>query len=717
VEGRGTGSIPHIGSGKMNILVTGGLGFIGSNFIRYMLSSHKDVRVTNVDNLSYGSNPANLKDQESDKRYRLVKGDVTDAELMGVLVKDADAIVSFASETHVDRSISNPWPFFKSNVQGVLTILEAVRRCGKDVRVIHVSCYDEKTRALTLEGFKRFDQLKEGDKVLSLNPKTGEIEVKAIEKVIIQHYRGKMVHFKNRRIDLLVTPNHRMFILNARKKLVVEPAEKSSKRSFFYMPEGYWTGRNDEHIEVKGHGSVKTSDLMYILGIYIGDGFTAYQEKEIETKSGLTREKWLRIARNKDTGQFMKIEKETDYKSNSHSYRIFFDIPKSDKCCKKVEEALSNLGIKYHWHKGKAGEHIYFSSKAFFELFSQCGKGAHEKHIPRWALEYSPKYLKHLFQGLIDSDGSYNGGGWVFHTVSPKLVADFCELCVKLGLKPTIVPKKHRVSFIEGRKVEGEVYCISVSKTTKSISRKRVAQVDYDGIVWCVKVEDNRNLIVERNGKIDFCGNTDEVYGDIVEGSFNEDDRLKPSSPYAASKAAADMLCVAYHRTYGVDVIVTRCTNNFGPYQFPEKLIPKTIVRASLNLKVPVYGSGKNVRDWIFVLDHCEAVDRVLDCGRSGEIYNISSGNELTNLQVVERVLELMGKSRDLIEFVEDRPGHDVRYSLNSQKIRSQLGWRPKHSFDEALKYTIVWYMENEWWWKPLADERTLHPTPWTLRW
>jgi dTDP-glucose 4,6-dehydratase len=210
---------------------------------------------------------------------------------------------------------------------------------------------------------------------------------------------------------------------------------------------------------------------------------------------------------------------------------------------------------------------------------------------------------------------------------------------------------------------------------------------------------------------------TDEVYSDIPIGSYKEEDRLKPSNPYSASKAAADMFCQAYHRTYNLDIIITRCTNNFGPYQFPEKLIPKTIIRASLGMKVPIYGSGRNVRDWIYVLDHCEALDLILREGGSGETYNISAGNELDNLTLVKKILEVMGKDKDLIEFVEDRPGHDIRYSLDSSKIRKELLWEPKHSLEDALKKTVEWYLANESWWKTLADENVLHLTPWKLRW
>jgi len=209
---------------------------------------------------------------------------------------------------------------------------------------------------------------------------------------------------------------------------------------------------------------------------------------------------------------------------------------------------------------------------------------------------------------------------------------------------------------------------------------------------------------------------TDEVYGDILEGSFEEKDALKPSNPYSASKAAADVLVLAYSRTYGLDVAITRCTNNYGPYQLPEKLVPKTIIRALKGLKVPIYGSGENVRDWVYVQDHCEAIDLVLNRGETGEIYNISSGNELTNIEIVRRILQLTGKDEDLMTLVEDRPGHDVRYSLDSSKIRSKLGWKPRFSLEEALRLTVDWYMASEWWWKPLATEEILRPTAWKSR-
>ncbi|MGA2767325.1 MAG: dTDP-glucose 4,6-dehydratase [Candidatus Bathyarchaeia archaeon] len=206
---------------------------------------------------------------------------------------------------------------------------------------------------------------------------------------------------------------------------------------------------------------------------------------------------------------------------------------------------------------------------------------------------------------------------------------------------------------------------------------------------------------------------TDEVYGETAEDPFTEDDPPRPSNPYSASKAAADMLVNAYFKTYKLNAAITRCTNNYGPYQFPEKLIPKTIIRALKNLKIPLYGTGKNIRDWIYVLDHCEAVHLVLTKGQAGRIYNIAAGNETSNIEIVKKILKQLGKHQDLIAFVEDRPGHDARYSLDSSRIRSELGWKPKHSFEKALKDTVDWYIHNESWWKQLATEQVLSPTPW----
>jgi len=196
---------------------------------------------------------------------------------------------------------------------------------------------------------------------------------------------------------------------------------------------------------------------------------------------------------------------------------------------------------------------------------------------------------------------------------------------------------------------------------------------------------------------------TDEVYGSRAKGSFRETDLLNPSSPYSASKAAADLLANAYNVTYGLEVTVTRSTNNYGPNQHPEKLIPRLITNALHGKLLPIYGSGKNVRDWIFVEDNCQAIQFVLEKGEKGQIYNIAGGNERKNIEIATEILRNLSLPETMIEYVEDRPGHDFRYSLNCEKIH-RLGWRPRVPFEEGLQKTIDWYRSNEWWWRRLVD-------------
>lgn len=198
---------------------------------------------------------------------------------------------------------------------------------------------------------------------------------------------------------------------------------------------------------------------------------------------------------------------------------------------------------------------------------------------------------------------------------------------------------------------------------------------------------------------------TDEVYGSLgPEGKFTESSPLDPSSPYSASKASADLLALAAFKTFGQDVLITRCSNNYGPYQYPEKLIPLMISQALADKKLPVYGDGLNVRDWIHVEDHCRAVLSVLLKGRPGEVYNIGADGELANITVVESILETLGKSRDLIAYVTDRLGHDRRYAIDSSKIRTELGWTPRYQPQEGIRQTIQWYLEHKAWWERILQ-------------
>ena len=201
---------------------------------------------------------------------------------------------------------------------------------------------------------------------------------------------------------------------------------------------------------------------------------------------------------------------------------------------------------------------------------------------------------------------------------------------------------------------------------------------------------------------------TDEVYGDLPldrpDLFFTEETPIHTSSPYSSSKAGADLLVQAYHRTYGLPVTISRCSNNYGPYHFPEKLIPLMISRALADEALPVYGTGENVRDWLHVSDHCEAIDLIIHNGRVGEVYNVGGHNERTNLEVVKTILKALNKPESLIKFVTDRPGHDRRYAIDPTKLETELGWKPKYNFDTGIQQTIQWYLDNEDWWKHILS-------------
>lgn len=216
-----------------------------------------------------------------------------------------------------------------------------------------------------------------------------------------------------------------------------------------------------------------------------------------------------------------------------------------------------------------------------------------------------------------------------------------------------------------------------------------------------VLLEASRRFEVEKFLQI----STDEVYGSLgSEGLFTETTPISPNSPYSSSKAAADLMVQAFHHTYGSPIVITRCSNNYGPLQFPEKLIPLMIINALNNKKLPVYGDGLNVRDWIYVIDHNKAAELVFEKGKVGEVYNIGASREMTNIEIVKLILKKLGKSEDLIEYVKDRPGHDRRYAIDSSKIQNELGWKPSFEFEQAMDYTIEWYLKNKSWWERIIS-------------
>jgi dTDP-glucose 4,6-dehydratase len=274
------------------------------------------------------------------------------------------------------------------------------------------------------------------------------------------------------------------------------------------------------------------------------------------------------------------------------------------------------------------------------------------------------------------------------------------------------ISKNKNYKFVKGDIADPEMVESLVKKTDIIINFAAESHVDRsildpDGFVR-TNVFGTHTLLksAQENGIGLFIQiSTDEVYGSIDKGLFTEDDPMKPNSPYSATKASADLLARSYFITYKLPIIITRSSNNFGPYQYPEKVIPLFITNLLSGKKVPLYADGMNVRDWLFVTDNCEGIDAVMHKGKPGEIYNIGGDNEVTNLELTHSLLSLTGRDESFIEYVKDRPGHDKRYALDITKIKG-LGWKPRHDFGSALKLTVDWYKKNGAWWKPLIKCR-----------
>ena len=259
------------------------------------------------------------------------------------------------------------------------------------------------------------------------------------------------------------------------------------------------------------------------------------------------------------------------------------------------------------------------------------------------------------------------------------------DICDKEAVKKTMAGCDYVVNFAAESHVDRSI-----------ASPEDFVRTDVLGVFTLL--EEARRINIKKLIQI----STDEVYGSTASGSFSEADALDPSSPYSASKAGGELLARSYVRTYGLDVVVTRSSNNYGPFQYPEKLIPVLIIKALRDQPLPIYGKGTNVRDWLHVEDNCWAIDLVMRKSKPGEIINIGSGNEVPNIEVAKLVLKHMNKPESLIKYVQDRPGHDFRYSLNWDRIR-KLGWKPRMKFEDGLRRTVDWYLANSTWWKPLV--------------
>ncbi|WP_456417443.1 GDP-mannose 4,6-dehydratase [Methanocaldococcus sp.] len=837
----------------MRILVTGGAGFIGSNFIRYILNKHKDWEVINLDKLGYGSNLENLRGLDED-RHKFIKGDITDFELVSKLIKEVDAVVNMAAETHVDRSISNPYSFIESNVIGVYTILEAIRKYNPEVNLVHVSSVTGDTPVLlrnkeTGEIFlERIDFLNEDNyhlyEALTIDenlkatfmPISGIVKHPTNEIYEIEYEGGGKIK---------ATGSHSVFVFTKdgiKEKYVTELKEGDYLVTLLTFNKNNFESnhilRIKDYIDInkiKTNGRIKKSlkirerilevlkdcpktwkELVESLGKSVSQTLKSMVKEgliEVVNRRYRITEKGLTELRNgfEETSyilyrRLLNIPQEVEeievtpelmwlfglYLAEGHASNTEKELKrkvrnvtitsKDIESLKKAKKLLEKyFGYKKaSIRKKKNDEDTYqleFGGEILYSIFSEWGGTSETKRIPSWAWKLSRDHIEKLLEGYEGDAHIRKDGSRIFTSKNQTLIFSLVWLTRLKGINSRYVKRlcknmkgefqkrEEYVLVMHKLAVSSENYeenklvrtphskCIPMELVKHQLPENIVAKynlkknkligkdiakrlmkgknkyVESDvGVAKIKKITRlNENLmvydiVIDNNHKF-FGGNvpillhnTDEVYGDIEKGSFTENDRLLPSSPYSATKACGDMLVLGWARTYNLNAKITRCSNNYGPYQFPEKLIPKTIIRASMNLKIPIYGKGENVRDWLYVLDHCKGIELVLEKGEKREIYNIASNQEKKNIEVVKMILNIMGKSEDLIEFVEDRPGHDIRYSLETSKIK-ELGWKPKYNFKEGLKETIKWYLNNEWWWKPLINEKVLHPTPWKLKW
>ncbi len=322
---------------------------------------------------------------------------------------------------------------------------------------------------------------------------------------------------------------------------------------------------------------------------------------------------------------------------------------------------------------------------------------------------------------LVTGGAGFIGGNFVHYMLNkyPEYIIVNLDALTYAGNLETLKPveDKPNYKFVKGDIADREFIFDLFRKEKFDIVVNFAAEshvdrsVEYPGIFVKTNIVGTQVLLdaskefgLERYHQV----STDEVYGDLPldrkDLFFTESTPLNPSSPYSASKASADLLVNAYYRTFGLPTTISRCSNNYGPYHFPEKLIPLIISRSLVDKSIPVYGKGDNIRDWLYVEDHCVAIDLIIHKGKVGEVYNIGGHNEKTNLEVVKTILKELGKSEDLIKFVNDRPGHDKRYAIDPIKIKNELGWQPTTKFDEGIKLTIKWYLENKKWWENIIN-------------
>jgi dTDP-glucose 4,6-dehydratase len=679
----------------MRLLVTGAAGFIGLNLLGLLLKDPEVELIINLDKLSYASHSEAV--YISDPKYRFIKMDISDPESVNEITKLIDknqitGILSLASES------VHPDSYIHTHLSG--GYFETLRIedlwDNQEGRGININ----------LKGIETIDM--EGNtKLMVLSYKNGMGNWYAIKQISRHKYNGKLINLRQKWGEVTVTPNHTVY--NALGQLV-SPADNPELLPMRKINYHSWVGKH-EYLFSRGEKRAKTKlafkvsgedgtlqAFLRFLGAFVSEGWTTF---------------------NKANGSYITC------------------ICQNDKAwIEKLQEDIKCFYDGPSWiipHKKENFKDVYrleVSSKAFYYMIRNlCGTDSSNKFIPDFIFNLDKKYWKDFLDILIEGDGSIthyiNYDSRRYTTTSKKLISQLALMWSMLNIDFTY---GHRIN--EGY---DDSYilteCKSYQDNQGSLDYK---ELDYDGYVYDISVEEVKNFVigtgvVVHNSHVDrsihspleFMNNnlgcvtsmieslrrsklsphlvlvsTDEVYGSLEphEPRFVETDLLRPSSPYSSSKSAGDLLALSYQHTYGLNIVVTRCSNNYGPWQHAEKLIPCAITSLLADRPIPLHGNGTNIRDWIYVKDHCTALLRVLRYGLKGEVYNIGASNELSNLDIVTRICHLMDKDpTKYINFVTDRPGNDLRYGINSDKIR-RLGWKPEADFNTQLERTITWH-------------------------
>jgi dTDP-glucose 4,6-dehydratase len=653
------------------ILITGTGGFIFSNVVLYFLQ-HTKHEVVGIDKLTYAGSTLNAPEV---KRYKLHIGDVCDYHFVRKVfeLEKPDIVIHGAAESVKEDTII---PYMGPKKIEHLEIRDLWNRFKKrnSIEINHngvelMNLGSEQQRALTW--------------------KNGYGQWKKIKQISRHKYEGKMIHMRQKWGEIDVTPNH--CIYNSDMDLV----KPSSDQELLSIRSIKRSHSEKNAVEKFGVLEWKTSmdDYLYMIAFYITEGWASFNKANGGHIVG-----------------FCQNEKDDIYRIRDIIFR--------------------NFGCSVYMNERECSSATVSNKKLYDTFVGECGKGSSGKKIPSIVFKLNQELKKRFVDYLIYFDGHK-------YTETNK---KYCTNSRLLAAQLSTILSMIKQDYSYSRKVFdnerwSDSYCFQLSDVYNGLNKSVYEEYDYCGWVYDLEIDNTHKFVcglgnvIVHNSHVDnsisdshdfvrtnvvgthsmleaalkvhtpekfINTSTDEVYGSVETGFSKETDLLDPRSPYSSTKASADLLGQSYFTTFGLPVITTRCSNNFGPRQHMEKFIPKVVTNIMRGKKIPLYGDGKNEREWIYVKDNFYALMTLIEKGKVGEAYNISSGHGIKNVDVLDAIFEILGCGQDLVENVEDRLGHDRRYAVNCDKLKA-LGWKSKYNFMEALDYTIDWYKKNKW--------------------